>query len=114
MPNVNAREKSLTQNDAELIAQNFLELNGNEHKMTILPDKTRKEVFGFVFFYAPKKYIETKDISYLVPGSGPLVIDKRNRKAIPLTTALHSEEAIKIFRNEWNKKILPMEKLNKN
>ena len=35
--------------------------------------------FGWVFEYAPKKYLETGDPNYLVPGSTPLVVTREGK-----------------------------------
>ncbi len=41
------------------------------HQYVLLKDKTQVKPFGWVFFAAPKKYLETNNPSYLVPGLGP-------------------------------------------
>lgn len=92
-------DEPLSIQDAQKIAEKYL--RDDLREMTIRSEMTREFEFGFVFYYAPKKFLETKDPMYLVPGNGPLVIDRRDRKAHPLTTSTDSDQAIEEYRKKW-------------
>lgn len=97
-------QKPLTRSGAEEIAKAYLNADGNGHQMTIMPELTQEEDFGFVVFYAPKKFIETRDPRYAVPGNGPLVIDRADHKAHPLPTSLDPKSAIDEYRKRRKEK----------
>ncbi len=96
--------KQLTQADAEVIARKYLDRDGNPYQMAIVSEKTQSYDFGYVIFYAPKKFLETKNPADLVPGIGPLVVDFRDNQAHPLPSAVNPEVAIKTYKELRNKK----------
>src|SRR5665213_3579560 len=62
----------LNQQEAHAIAVRVLYDSKPEAEYVILEDKTLERDFGWVFFYSPRQYLETRNPSYLVPGAGPL------------------------------------------
>jgi hypothetical protein len=96
------RESPLTQAEAEILALEFLKRDGNKYQMTLVSEKTQKHDFGFVFFYAPKKYLETREMKDAAPGNGPLVVDFADRKVHPLPSSIPPEKAISEYKR--NKK----------
>src|SRR5262249_8245296 len=60
---------------AQEIAQRQLDRMTPQHRFTLIPGDVREFVFGWVFGFAPKKYIESHDINDLVPGPNSLVVE---------------------------------------
>lgn len=77
--------------------------NGPDY--VIVDDQTVEKPFGWVFFYAPKKYVETKDIKYLRPGDGPLVVPREDGKPFFVTTSVPPSMAIAELERRWREKL---------
>jgi hypothetical protein len=37
-----------------------------------------ERLYGWIFFYTSRKYLETRDIRYAVAGNGPIIVNKHN------------------------------------
>lgn len=75
----------------------------SKHDFVLEEGKTQERIFGWVFFYAPRKYLETRDSRLLVPGTGPLVIEKNGEVSF-LSTAGPPERIIKAWEKKWREK----------
>lgn len=64
---------------ATRIAEQALATTAPSHHFVILADQTVQRDFGWVFFYAPQRYLQTRDPKDLVPGNGPLVVYRSGR-----------------------------------
>lgn len=51
--------------------------------------------YGWVFFYAPQEYIETRDIAYAIAGNGPIIVERKTGKMHQLGTATRPEDQIR-------------------
>jgi hypothetical protein len=60
-------------------------------------DKTEERAFGWVFYPVPKKYLETKNPSHLIPGLGPVAVTRGDGKAHLLSTSVSPSAAIETF-----------------
>lgn len=69
-------------------------------ELVILEDKTLERDFGWVFFYTAKRYLETKDRKHLVPGNGPLVVEKDGATHF-LSGSAPPQQAIEEFEKRW-------------
>jgi hypothetical protein len=69
MDNINLKQ-------AQEIAQRELDRSSPQHHFTLLPSEVQEFAFGWVFAYAPRKYLESHDRDYMVPGAGPLVVER--------------------------------------
>lgn len=58
------------------------EVAKSRHDMVILPDRTLEYEYGWVFTYVPRRFLETKDPQYAVPGNGPLVVQRDGKIAL--------------------------------
>ncbi len=70
-------------------------------EFVIHEDKTLEKEFGWVFFYSPKAFLESKDPRTLVPGAGPLVVERLGGGTQYLTTSVPPERAVKEFERRW-------------
>jgi len=70
-------------------------------EFVIHEDRTLEKEFGWVFFYSPKAFLETKDPRKLVPGAGPLVVERLGGATQYLTTSVPPDRAVKEFERRW-------------
>ena len=62
--------------EAQEVAQRELDRTSPAHRFTLIPGDVQEFSFGWVFGFAPKKYIESHDRHDLVPGPGLLVVER--------------------------------------
>jgi hypothetical protein len=70
-------------------------------EFVILEDKTVEKEFGWVFLYSTKKYLETGDPKTLVPGTGPLVVERLGGGRQFLATSVPPPKAIEEYERRW-------------
>ena len=75
----------------------------SSHEFVIVDEWTEERTFGWVFGYATKKYLETKDPNELIPGSAPIIVT-REGEVVPLTSAGNPSQQIASFEKEWQAK----------
>ena len=72
-------KKSISRSEAEILATTFLnEGRSGISEIQLVDDETLEEPFGWVFRYATKKFIETRDWRHILGGGGPLVIRRED------------------------------------
>jgi hypothetical protein len=54
---------------------------------TLLHDQTIERAFGWVFFYASKRHLETQDFRYALAGNAPLLVNRFNGQVVTTGTA---------------------------
>ena len=91
---------SITLDQAREIAQHRVAEIAPEHRFEILPSQTEEFSFGWVFRYVPRRYQDTRNPSDLVPGFGPLVVN-RDRTATFLPSGLPPDVAVENYRLRW-------------
>lgn len=45
-------------------------------ELVIVDEETIEKDYGWIFFYTSREYLETGDISAMVAGNGPIVVEK--------------------------------------
>jgi len=65
--------------------------------LLFLDDVTLPFEFGWVFFYQSKEYVKTLDLSKLVGGNAPILVDKYTGQSKLLGTALSVEEYLEEY-----------------
>jgi len=73
----------------------------NQHDFVLQEDRTVERRFGWVFFYTTRKYLETRDPQYLVPGNAPLAVLRQDGSIAHLATSVPPERAIEIYEKRW-------------
>jgi hypothetical protein len=91
---------SIDVNQAAAIAAREIKDVGPTHDFVILDDKTEEHPFGWVFFYVPRRYLETRNPNDLVPGNGPLVVERDGRTTF-LPTSVPPPVAIAEYERGW-------------
>jgi hypothetical protein len=92
----------LNKQDAQAIAAKALHDLNPGADFVILEGKTVERDFGWVFLYSPRRYLETKDPGDLVPGTGPLVVLRRDGSTRFLSTSVPPIVAVKEFEKHWH------------
>ncbi len=94
------KEAGSKQRALEIARKSLSELKpGTE--FVIQEDKTVEKDFGWVFLYTTRKYLETKDPRTLIPGAGPLVVERAGGTTQYLPTSLPPDKAIEEFDKRW-------------
>ncbi|MGH6838396.1 MAG: YrhB domain-containing protein [Methylocella sp.] len=75
VPECSAMDK-ITLGQAQKIAQRELDRTNPEHRFTLLPGDVQEFDFGWVFGFAPKKFLESHNINDTVPGGSSLVVER--------------------------------------
>lgn len=95
---VNSTPPSVIDRDQAIkIAEKALLALGAERDFMIKEDKIVERDFGWVFFYAPRRYLTTRDRKYLIPGNGPLVVYRSTGSTEFLGTSRPPNVAIEIL-----------------
>jgi hypothetical protein len=66
-------------------------------EFVILEDETLEKDYGWVFRFTTRRYLDTSDPNALVPGSGPLVVEKEGGATAFLATSVCPERAIEEY-----------------
>jgi Immunity protein 35 len=83
--------------EAEALAKQYLiDLEGKIGTPLRLT-KTQEESFGWVFFYQSKEYVETGNLSSMLAGNAPFIIDRVAGALYVLGTAHPTEVYIKEY-----------------
>jgi len=73
-----------------------------DDEIIILDKETIEKPWGWVFFYASKKWMETQDIKYAIAGNAPIIVEKKTAKLIPTGTARQTEYYIENYERTGN------------
>ena len=60
--------ENISLDQVQKIAQSELDQTTSQHRFTLVPGDVQEFNFGWVFGFAPKKFIESRDIHDLAPG----------------------------------------------
>jgi hypothetical protein len=86
------------------IARDTIKKTGPTHDFVIQTDRTIERPFGWIFFYAPRKFLDTGERRYLVPGSAPLVVYRSDGSTESLSTSLPPDKAIEGVERRWHER----------
>ncbi len=90
--------KVMTSEQAYEMAENALKIN-DQHDFVII--ETSEHEFGWVFRYVPRKYRDTKDPIYLVPGNTPLVVTRDGKIESLADSSTETEVGIAQYLKKW-------------
>jgi len=85
---------------AQEIAQRELDRSSPQRHFTLLPGDVQEFAFGWVFAYAPRKYIQSHDINDMVPGAGPLVVERDGSTRF-LSSSGSFKSIVSAFLKQW-------------
>jgi hypothetical protein len=91
--------------EAENLIQNTLDemkrLHPNSETMLVDTSLTDERNWGWIIYYQSKKYIETKDIKYMLAGNGSYFVNKNTGEMIYTGTS----EPIENYVEEYEKQL---------
>lgn len=88
-------KSEITRQQAERIA--LKAFSALDRDLVLCQGDTLERPFGWVFFAATRKYLETEDPSYLRPGIGPLAVKRADGTSTVLGTSVAPEIAIEEY-----------------
>jgi hypothetical protein len=91
--------ENISLNEAQKIAQMELEHTTPARRFTLVPGDVQEFAFGWVFRFAPKKFIETRDVHDLAPGSSLIVVERDG--TVQFLPSSPPEHAIAEFARSW-------------
>lgn len=65
-----------------------------EMDLTILDELTIERPFGWVFFYADLRYVETGEFRNMLGGNAPFIIDRASGEIVPTGTSHHIDHYV--------------------
>ena|SRR5438309_510488 len=88
----------MNEQEAEQIAHEYIQsiLEDVSMPIEILEDQTIEKPYGWIFFYQSKRYLDTKAITDMLVGNGPILVEKSG-KAILLPSAIPPDEALRRY-----------------
>lgn len=94
----------ISNEEAKNIANNELFLLGKKigDKLQLVESETIEESFGWVFFYNSQKYLETGELTFMLAGNSPFIVDKERGEIHYTGTEYPIEHYIKEFRYNLN------------
>jgi hypothetical protein len=97
----NQQSENITPARALEIARKAVDDLKASQPFVIIENKTQTKDFGWVFFYTSKKFLETHDRKDLIPGNGPLVVDRLDGTIHFLSSSLPPNRAIEEYEKNW-------------
>lgn len=79
------------------IAEDWVKKESTQYDLVLLYEHTLAFESGWVFFYQTKEYVETGDITKMVGGNAPIIIDKDDGSLHVTGTALPVEKYIRDY-----------------
>jgi Immunity protein 35 len=76
---------------ARILAQNWLDL-ATSIEVSIIDESTISKPYGWVFFYQSIDYLKTENISDMLAGNAPILVDRINGELRVLGTAHEVEK----------------------
>jgi hypothetical protein len=65
--------------------------------LIVCPEDTIEKPYGWVVFYAPKRFVETGDPEFLPAGGAPFLVQKDDGRLVPLGIARPLETYLKQY-----------------
>lgn len=75
-----------------------IQINGN--KMILLEDEIIEKEYGWIFSWAPSKFIETGDLQYVAFSNSPFLVLRENGNLIEFASAYTIDENIKHYEKQ--------------
>jgi len=87
---------------AQRIAQRELDRTSPKHQFTLVPGDAQELPFGWVFGFAPKRYLETHNVNDKVPGPTLIVIEHNG--SVQFLPSAPRTTAITEFTRQWQQR----------
>ncbi len=73
----------------------------SDTKHDFVISETSEHEFGWVFIYVPRKFVETGNTKYLVPGANPLVVNRDGKVETLSNSMTDTDIAIANYLKKW-------------
>ncbi len=73
-----------------------------EDEIVIVDGATIEKPWGWVFFHASKKWVETHDVKYALAGNSPFIVERESGKMIGTGTGMSIETYIANYERSGN------------
>ena len=90
-------EGTITHERALAIAREAILHLSPGHEFVILEEQTVEKDYGWIFQFTTRRFLETRDPGTLVPGTGPLVVEKEGGATAFLATSVCPERAVEEY-----------------
>jgi hypothetical protein len=74
--------------------------NADNLTLVIQDERTIEKVYGWMFFYTSKKWVETGNLIYRIAGNSPIIVDRITGKMTSYYSSVSVEDAFKRFEQE--------------
>lgn len=90
----------MTRKEAESLARAHIDQLpvASRYEIVLDDEKTREEMFGWVFFYNSRRFIETGDVDWGLGGNAPLIVDVDSRQVVTTGTARPIDDYIAYYK----------------
>ncbi len=95
---------SISKPEALEIAHRAIAELSVQHDFVLMPERTEEREFGWVFFYATQRYLDTGDRKHLVPGTAPFVVLRADGAIEHLATSIPPARAVDIYEKQWRER----------
>jgi hypothetical protein len=97
----NPPKEAITKERALGIARKALSELKPGTEFVIHEDRTVEKEFGWAFIFSPRKFLESGDPKTLVPGAGPLVVERLGGGTQFLPTSVPPDKAVEEYERRW-------------
>ena len=98
------KQRGITFEQAMDIAKDEIAREAGSLELVIEEAKTIERPFGWVFFYTTRRYLDTGNEEYLMPGNSPLIVERYEGKVTVLSSSVLPEMAIEEYEKQWMEK----------
>jgi hypothetical protein len=84
------------------VARTELARTGTKHQFVVDESRTIEKPFGWVFFYHPARFLQSRDPAELVPGATPLVVWRGTGRTMFLSSHKPPHMALAELEQRWN------------
>ena len=75
----------------------------SKHDFILQEDQTQTREFGWVFYYNTRAYLKSHNPNDMVPGVGPLIVEKATGKVTFVSTSAPPKIAVEAWEQEWRR-----------
>lgn len=89
----------IDKNTARKLAEDYInssyQVEGD--RLVILDEETLEKDYGWIFFYTSRRYLETRLVSHMLAGNGPVIVEREGGALIQLSAASPLDESIRDY-----------------
>jgi len=86
----------LTYRQAEHLAKAWIEIRTSS-RAVLMPEHTITKLYGWVFYYQSREFVEKRERSKMLLGNGPIIIDRVTGDIRSMTSAQRIEDFLSLY-----------------